>query len=154
MVMACDLAVASESSIFGEPEVLFAGTCMFMLMPWLVNVKVCKQILLTGENFDAKRALDLDLVNMVVPDEELDKTVDCWVRNMARIPLGTLPYNKKLINRTYELMHVREAFDLSRDAAAYALATKSGEALEFDSIAQRDGLKAALTWRKARFNKS
>ena len=151
MVMACDMAIASDRSIFGEPEVLFAGTCMFMLLPWLVNTKACKQILLTGDTFGAEQALKWDLINQVVPREELDAAVARLVDKMVKIPLGTLPYNKRLINRTYELMHVREAMDLSREAAAFALATKSGEALEFDRIAQAQGLKAALAWRDQRF---
>lgn len=152
MVMACDLAIASEESIFGEPEVLFAGTCMFMLMPWLVNTKVCKQILLTGENFDAQKALSWDLINMVVPADQLDDAVDRIVRNMAKIPLGTLPYNKKLINRVFELMQIRTAFDISENAAVIALTTKSGEAERFDMIAKKDGLKEALAWRAKMFS--
>ena len=151
MSMACDLTIAADNAKFGEPEVLFAGTCMFMLLPWLTSLKACKQILLTGESIGAQRALEMGLVSQVVPAEELEQTVQSLVKKMARMPLGTLPLNKKLINRTYELMNVREALTLSCDNAVNALLSKEGEALEFDQIVARDGLKAALQWRDQRF---
>ena len=151
MVMACDLAICSRRSLFGEPEVLFGGTCMFMLMPWLVNHKVCKKILLTGQNFGPEEALKYDFINEIVEEEDLDRCVDSLAKTMVKIPKGTLPYNKRLINRTFELMHVREAFELSREAAVYALASKDGETLEFDKIARERGLKEALKWRDNRF---
>lgn len=152
LTMACDLVIAAENAEFGEPEVLFAGTCMFMLLPWLTTMRTCKQVLLTGDTIGAQRAEELGLINQVVPKDVLEETVEALAKRMARMPLGTLPLNKRLINRVYELMNVREALTLSRDNAVSALFSKEREALEFDQIVARDGLKAALRWRDARFS--
>ncbi len=151
LTMACDLTIAAENAQFGEPEVLFAGTCMFLLLPWLTTMKLCKQILLTGEPISAERALELGLINQMVPLESLEQAVLNLAKKLARLPLGTPNQNKRLINRAYELMNVREALTLSRDHAVHVLLSKDGEALEFDRIVEQEGLKAALRWREAKF---
>lgn len=151
MMLACDLAICAEGTKLGEPEVLFGGTSMFMLLPWTVGIKPCKRILLTGENMTAAEALRLDIVNAVTPAEELEATVQKLCKNMAALPLGTLGLNKKLANRVYEIMGVLEAVQASEETAIYSLLAKSGEALEFDEKVAQVGMKAALQWRNARF---
>lgn len=153
MMLACDLAVCSEETKLGEPEVLWGGTSMCMLLPWTVNLKACKQILLSGENMPAEEALRLDIVNKVTSLDELDDTVLALCRRMATIPLGTLPLNKRLINRTYEIMGVMEAIQASEETAIYSLLAQSDEALEFYRKADEIGMKAAIKWRNDRFEK-
>lgn len=71
---AAPLAVASERALFAKPEIklgmppTFGGT---QRLPRLAGRKRAMQLLLTGESFSAARALDLGLVNAVVPHEEL-----------------------------------------------------------------------------------
>ena len=77
LVAACDLAVAAEEATFATPGVkigLFCTTPMVPLVrafpprpPW----RCC----LTGEPITAQRALELGLVNRVVPAAELDATI-------------------------------------------------------------------------------
>ena len=87
----------------------------------------------------------------MVPLESLEQAVLNLAKKLARLPLGTPNQNKRLINRAYELMNVREALTLSRDHAVHVLLSKDGEALEFDRIVEQEGLKAALRWREAKF---
>lgn len=152
MMMACDLAICSEETKLGEPEVLWGGNSMCMLLPWSVGLKACKKILLTGQNMTAEEAIRLDLVNEVVPSDELEAAVQKLCRNMATIPLGTLPLNKKTINRAYEIMGVMEAIQASEEAAIYSLLAKSDEACEFDRKVAELGMKAAIQWRNGRFD--
>ena len=104
-----------------------------------------------GEPISAERALELGLINQMVPLESLEQAVLNLAKKLARLPLGTPNQNKRLINRAYELMNVREALTLSRDHAVHVLLSKDGEALEFDRIVEQEGLKAALRWREAKF---
>lgn len=67
---AVHLAVASEDALFAKPEIrlgmppTFGGT---QRLPRLSGRKRALELLLTGEPFTASRALELGLVNMVVP---------------------------------------------------------------------------------------
>lgn len=71
---AAPLSVAAQSAVFAKPEILlgmpptFGGT---QRLPRLAGRKRAMELLLTGETFPAERALELGLVNAVVPDAEL-----------------------------------------------------------------------------------
>ncbi|MFC1437236.1 crotonase/enoyl-CoA hydratase family protein [Streptacidiphilus sp. N1-10] len=73
LMLACDLAVAGESSRFGVPEVkrgLVAGGGAAMLLPRRIPHAVALELLLTGDLVTADRAAALGLVNRVTPDGE------------------------------------------------------------------------------------
>lgn len=71
---AAPLAIASERAVFAKPEIrlgmppTFGGT---QRLPRLAGRKRAMQLLLTGETFSPDRALELGLVNAVVPHEDL-----------------------------------------------------------------------------------
>lgn len=71
---AVHLAVASERAVFAKPEInigippTFGGT---QRLPRLAGRKRALELLLTGDAFSAARALELGLVNKVVPHEDL-----------------------------------------------------------------------------------
>ena len=71
---AVHLAVASERAVFAKPEInigippTFGGT---QRLPRLAGRKRALELLLTGDPFGPERALELGLVNKVVPHEEL-----------------------------------------------------------------------------------
>jgi enoyl-CoA hydratase len=71
---AVHLAVASERAVFAKPEInigippTFGGT---QRLPRLAGRKRALELLLTGDTFSAARALELGLVNRVVPHEDL-----------------------------------------------------------------------------------
>eukprot|EP01132_Coremiostelium_polycephalum_P008714 gene8714-10712_t len=71
---AVHLAVASERAVFAKPEInigippTFGGT---QRLPRLAGRKRALELLLTGDTFSAARALELGLVNKVVPHEDL-----------------------------------------------------------------------------------
>ncbi|MGJ5068942.1 crotonase/enoyl-CoA hydratase family protein [Bradyrhizobium oligotrophicum] len=71
---AVHLAVASERASFAKPEIrlgmppTFGGT---QRLPRLVGRKRGLELLLTGDAFPAQRALEIGLVNAVVPHDEL-----------------------------------------------------------------------------------
>lgn len=73
LVLACDLAVAADTATFGTPEVK-VGLFPMMVTALLVRhlgPKHAMGLALTGERIDARRALELGLVNRVAPAAEL-----------------------------------------------------------------------------------
>ncbi len=112
-----------------------------------------RELLYTGNFIDAEQANRLDLVNEVVPVEELDAAVERQAATIAKLPAATVEYNKKLINASYEMMGVRQVIERSMELEAIALASResSPEIDEFNAIREKDGLKAALSWNAERF---
>jgi enoyl-CoA hydratase len=73
IALACDLIVAAEDARFGIPEVkrgLVAAGGGLRRLPQRLPLGLAKELALTGEPIDARRALELGLVNRVTPSGE------------------------------------------------------------------------------------
>jgi crotonobetainyl-CoA hydratase len=74
IVLASDLAIVADGATLGLPEVrrgLFAGAGGAFRLPRQIPPKIAMEMILIGDPIDAARALDLGLVNAVVPAAEL-----------------------------------------------------------------------------------
>jgi len=74
---ACDIVVASDDARFGLTEVRL-GILPGVISPYVLRRlgdRAARELMLTGERFDAARALGLGVVNHVVPAAELDAKV-------------------------------------------------------------------------------
>lgn len=100
LLLDCDLAVASADAVFGLPEVkrgLVAGGGGVFLGRRIPRA-VALELVLTGDTFDAHRALALGLVNRVVPPERvLDEAIDLAERIAANAPLAVAA-SKRLLD--------------------------------------------------------
>jgi enoyl-CoA hydratase len=155
MALSCDVTVAAEGTRFGEPEVRFGSGIVAMLLPWVVGPKAAKELLLTGnDKVDAARALQLGIVNHVVPaGQELEKALDI-ARDMAAAAPLSVEMTKRAINRTYEMMNMRQALLAALDIDTLIEAGGGPERAEFNRIRKEQGLKAAIEWRDARFKRA
>ncbi len=92
LAMACTFRVASESAVFGQPEVklgIIPGYGGTQRLSRLVGGGQAAQILMTGEMINAAEALRIGLVNQVVPHEELLKTAESIAKKiLANAPLA------------------------------------------------------------------
>src|SRR6202030_2571652 len=74
LAMACDLIIASDKARFGQPEInlgLIPGFGGTQRLPHRIGHNKAREMIMTGDMFDLKTALELGLVNQVVPPEEL-----------------------------------------------------------------------------------
>lgn len=149
----CDMRICSEDAKFGAPEIRTGGPYIPAVWPWVIGMTKARELLYTGNLIDAAEAKRLNLVNEVVPVDELDAAVQRQAETIAKLPAATVEYNKKLVNMSYELMGVRQVIERSMELEAVALASAdtAPEIEEFNKIRQEGGLKAALSWNAARF---
>ena len=88
LALACDIRVASDKAVFGQPEVklgMIAGFGGTQRLPRLVGPGMAKEMLFTGDHYDAEAAYKMGLVNKVVPaDELLDYCLDMAKRIAAQ----------------------------------------------------------------------
>ncbi len=77
LVAGCDLAVSADTARFATPGVNIGLFCSTPMVPLTraVGRKRSMEMLLTGEMIDAATALEWGLVNLVVPESELDDAV-------------------------------------------------------------------------------
>ena len=75
LALNCDLIVASEDALFGLPEVtvgIVPGGGGTQQLPRKVGMARAMELILTGRRISAAEALDIGLVNRVVPRDELE----------------------------------------------------------------------------------
>ena len=93
------------------------------------------------------------MVNRVVAPDELDAAALALANHIAAIDPDLVKQTKRAINRAFEARNMLAALE---EALAIDLAVEgagSPDKIAFMEIARRDGLKAALAWRDARFDR-
>lgn len=77
--MACDFRVASQTAVFGLPEItigIMPGSSGTQRLPKLIGMGRAKELIMTGQTFDAKKAHDLGVVNhLFAPEALMEKTL-------------------------------------------------------------------------------
>jgi len=82
----CDLIVASESAIFGHPELKFGLNPLFNPINRLVGTAKAKEITMLGEPIGAMEALRIGLVNKVAPPDRFMEEARVMARELAARP--------------------------------------------------------------------
>ncbi len=148
LLMACDLAVAGESTVMGEPEVRFGSGIVALLAPYVTGPKQAKELLLTGnDRTPARRCFEMGLINRVVPDGEELETALALAGQITSASAQSVQQTKRAINRSYELGRMRKSLAEAMEVAVGIEADQSPERVEFNRIRKENGLKAALDWR-------
>ena len=116
LVASCDLVVAGASARFATPGVnigLFCTTPMVALTR-SVGAKAAMEMLLTGDLIPAAEALRIGLVNRVVPDDQLDASVDALADQIAAKPPETVALGKAAFWRLRDVSLVDAYADASQ----------------------------------------
>ena len=71
LAMFCDITIAADNAMFGEPEIRFSDPGPGLVMPWIIGYKRARELIYFGDMIDADAALALGMVNRVVPLAEL-----------------------------------------------------------------------------------
>ncbi|CAE6734784.1 Enoyl-CoA-hydratase [Paraburkholderia domus] len=106
MVLGCDLVVACEEASFGLPEALVGRMPLdggMTLLQRQIPYRQAMAMLMTGRRVSAREALDMGLVNEVVPRAELDTAVDRWVQALLACAPLSLQAIKQVVKRTSTL---------------------------------------------------
>ena len=152
MALACDMTVASEECMIGEPEPKFGSGIVALLMPWMTGPKLAKELLLTGsDRMPAHRAYEIGLINQVVATGEHLNAALAMARNTALLDRTAVMLTKQAINRSYDIMGMRQALLQALETDIIIENIETPESREFNEILSKQGLKAALAWREARF---
>ncbi|MGB9334707.1 MAG: enoyl-CoA hydratase/isomerase family protein [Candidatus Acidiferrales bacterium] len=94
-----DLVVATPKARFAQPEIKLGvfPPLSAVILPYILGPKVALELVLTGEAMTAERAHDLGLVNRLVPETQLQKTVDELISKVTAQSGPVLTMAKKAI---------------------------------------------------------
>jgi len=92
----CDLIVASETAIFGHPELKFGLNPLFDPLRRIVGTRKAKEITMLGEPIGAKEALRIGLVNKVSPPETFMKDARAIALELSKRSLKALEAVKRI----------------------------------------------------------
>lgn len=153
MAISCDITIAGDSAIFGEPEVKFGAGIVVMLLPWLVGPKKAKEIAFLGrDTLSANEACSIGLINRVVPDAEVLKTALQMAREIAVVDPMVMRRTKQQINETMEIAGMNRALERSLAIDLELEGEGSDDKRAFLDELRKGGLRGALAWRDHRFN--
>ena len=152
LMLACDLAVASDDALFGYVDIRFGSGVVSMFLPWVVGVRAAKELILTGEDrVPAAEALRIGLVNRVVTRDELDDATMALADEIASNEPFVVRTMKASINRVWQLAGLRAALDANTELDVMIETANLPARDEFRRITQEEGLKAAIAWRDSRY---
>ncbi|HWM53943.1 MAG TPA: 3-hydroxyacyl-CoA dehydrogenase NAD-binding domain-containing protein [Solirubrobacterales bacterium] len=133
LAMACDVRIAAEAAVFGQPEIKlgiipgFGGT---QRLPRLVGSNKALEMNLSGDAILADEALEFGLANRVVPDHELFEAGLMWARKLAT----QAPVAREQIKRVSHKGDLDEGIE----------AEEAGFAAAFGSEDAKEGIAAFL----------
>ncbi|MGW0890327.1 enoyl-CoA hydratase-related protein [Saccharopolyspora sp. NPDC002578] len=128
IVAACDLAVAADTATFGFSEVrigVVPAVISLTVLPRL-QPRAAHELFLTGENFDAARAVEIGLLNSAVPAESLDAEVARYADLLTRGAPNALAATKELLRRP-RAATISEDFDAVLELSASHFASEEGQ---------------------------
>lgn len=155
LAMACDITIASEDAVFGEPELKFGAGIVTMLLPWMTSPKHAKRIILSADDrITAPEALAMGLVSRVVPPgTQLDAALRT-ARGIALMDPQLVMQTKKALNRTYDIQGLQTALRMALDIDHSIESHGSPDKRAFMDIARERGMREAIAWRDARFDQA
>ncbi|RMH44634.1 MAG: hypothetical protein D6689_01995 [Deltaproteobacteria bacterium] len=142
LMLACDLALASDKATFGTTEVKVGLWPMMITAEIVRNIgrKKALELMLTGDRINAAEAERIGLINRVVPHDELDAEAMALAHKLARRSPAVIA---KGLDAFYR------AQDMSYGDALRFLEGKLGEVLALEDA--REGLMAFLQKREPNF---
>jgi enoyl-CoA hydratase len=106
------------------------------------------------DRISAQQALQIGLINRVVTADALESSALAIACDIAVIDPQLVQQTKHAINRTFEIMGLVDALNAALDIDLAIEGVGSIDKIEFMRIARKDGLRAAIAWRDARFGKT
>ena len=139
LVAACDIPVAALGTQFGFTEVRL-GIIPAVISPYVVSKigeSAARELLLTGERFEAVKAVEIGLVRQAVPEEDLDQVVEARIGELLQSAPRAVAEAKALIREV--------AFRRVEDVQRYTVERIADIRISAEA---QEGMKAFLEKRK------
>ena len=140
IALACDVRFAAENARFGQPEImigLIPGWGGTQRLTRIIGMGRAKELILGGEQIDARRAYEMGLVNRLLPLEVLLPETREYAAKLAGMPPFGIKMAKDAMNYGYDIS-MDSAIRLEMECCAQCFSTED----------QKEGMRAFLEKRK------
>jgi 2-(1,2-epoxy-1,2-dihydrophenyl)acetyl-CoA isomerase len=130
LAVACDVRLASEEARFLQAFVkigLIPDSGGTWLLPRVIGYARALELSISGDPIDARRALEIGLVNSVIPPERFEAEVEGYAARLAALPTAAIAATKELLGSALRL-ELDEA--LGREAEAQGRMGQTEDHLE------------------------
>ena len=145
MLLHCDMVYAGDNAVFSLPFVNL-GICpeagSSLLLAQMIGFHRAAEILLLGEPFKADAALDMGLVNRIVPAGQANALAQAQARKVAAKPMSSLLETKRLMKKAQSSL---VALQMADEGATFARM--------LNEPAAREALSAFMEKRKPDFSR-
>ena len=152
LAMTADIVIASDQAVFGEPEIRHVAHSPAILLPFMIPFRHLNWLYYTGDTIDAQTAEKWNMVNKVVPADDLMDEARKVAARIAMVPPFATQTMKRSIKATYDKMGFSEAFEhhlMLRMIESMTPNIPEREAL--NAIRDAEGLKSFLEARDGPF---
>lgn len=131
LLLNCDLAVASNTALFGTPEIK-VGLFPMMIMAVIrrnLSRKQAMELMLTGERISADEALNIGVLNRAVAPEALDEATDALAQKVASFSPAILRLGRQAFYKTQDMSFEEALRTLHNELTINTLAEDAGEGI-------------------------
>ena len=126
LALAADLRIAGKKAILGLPETSLAilpGAGGTQRLPRLIGISKAKELIWTGRRLDAYEALEYGLVNEVVEQNTMERTMELASQIASNGPIA-IRASKEAIQQGAELECIHKALEIEEKSYAKVIPTK------------------------------
>jgi len=118
LAVSCDLIIASETAIFGHPELRFGMNPLISPLQRRVGIAKAKEIALLGEPIPAHEALKIGLINRVASPERLMEEVEDMAKEISKRSAKAIEVLKK-VSTTVPQMDLNSALAMEFELSSF-----------------------------------
>lgn len=149
MALCADLVIASDDAQIGTPYSRIWGCYLSGMWLYRLGLTKAKEQALTGKPLSGREAAEIELINLAVPFDQLERAVTKQAEELASIPSSQLAAMKLIVNQAYQNMGLYSTQTLG--PILDGLMRNTPEAHAFIDKAAAEGVKAATQDRDAQF---
>jgi enoyl-CoA hydratase/carnithine racemase len=106
----CDIVYATPNAIFSYPPIRRGASVVpGILPPWILGLRQCMWLAMTGQAINAEEAYNCGLVTKIVPENKIEAEVNKLALSIARVPPATNMFSKRAIHNYFEGLGIMRA---------------------------------------------
>jgi len=155
IVEACDLAIASDEARIGHPEQKAGLAGAAYMTAWNIlaaGPKKARELLLIADMLTPQEAVEMGLVNKVVPDGQLEAAGEEWAERIVKLPRDAIAIGKAAVNLALDSLGMTSQF--AHGYVVHALSTNiryEEDEHNFFKKRRDEGVRSASHGRESRF---
>jgi len=150
LALMCDLLIAADNAMFGEPEVAYSYIPDILIEPYKMPFNKAREMMMLGEMMSAEELYRFGTVNKIVPLAKLEEETTKMAEKIVSLPQAAIHMLKYQLNKAYEFMGFKHSNDFAAELFNLCRLNQMDTDVEFNEIVKTQGFKAAMDWKQGK----